>query len=279
MSSTTNPKGIQRPTVETTTSGGNLQAARGRHRLEVVCWVLGLIVFILACVTIHFHPQPYPVDLSTTEAVQNANTPAPILDVVNFPSLLNNPIPSYIATAVWFLGLLIMGLIAKLRRSAVALWIESAIFLTLAVMSSAGLNVVIDEIVGRPRPLPKPPSIPIHQYTPTVPFPSFPSGHTEHDIVFYGFLLFLSFTRPVREWRYRWWLLPFQIYAVFDIFAIGYSRIYLGDHWLTDVLGGYLEGAIYLFFFIFLYRWFTGVVNRHIEKRKVEKAQRTYAAR
>lgn len=282
MSSTTNPKSIQRPAEATTPGGENLQDARGRHRTEVVFWTLGLIVFILACVTIHFHPQPYPVDLSTTEAVQNANTPAPILDVVNFPSLLNNPIPSYIATIVWFLGLLIMGLIAKLRRSAVALWIESAIFLTLAVMSSAGLNVVIDEIVGRPRPQPNPPSIPIHQYTSTVPFPSFPSGHTEHDIVFYGFLLYLSFTRPVREWRYRWWLLPFQIYAVFDILAIGYSRIYLGDHWLTDVLGGYLEGAIYLFFFIFLYRWFTGVVNRHFEKRRAEKAQQaqsTYAVR
>src|SRR5579863_6536649 len=150
MSSTTNPKGIQTPTVETTSGGENLQKARGRRRKEVVFWVLGLIVFILACVTIHFHPQPYPVDLSTTEAVQNANTPTPILNIVNFPSLLNNPVPSYIATAVWFLGLLIMGLIAKLRRSAAALWIESAIFLTLAVMSSAGLNVVIDEIVGRP---------------------------------------------------------------------------------------------------------------------------------
>jgi undecaprenyl-diphosphatase len=245
--------------------------------MEVFFWITGLIVFIFACVTIHFHPQPYPIDLSTTEAVQNAHTPAPILDVVNFPSLLNNPIPSYIATVLWFFGLLIMGLIAKLRRSAVALWIESAIFLTLAVMSSAGLNVVIDEIVGRPRPNAH--TEPVHVYTTIVPFPAFPSGHTEHDLVFYGFLLYLSFTRAVRAWRYRWWLVPFQIYAVFDILAIGYSRIYLGDHWLTDVLGGYLEGAIYLFFFIFLYRWFTGVVKRHSEKRKVEKAQRTYAVR
>ena len=69
-------------------------------------------------------------------------------------------------------------------------------------------------------------------------------------------------TRPVREWKYRWLLLPLQLYAVFDILAIGHSRILEGDHWLTDVLGGYLEGALYLFFFIFLYRWVTDILAK-----------------
>jgi membrane-associated phospholipid phosphatase len=73
-------------------------------------------------------------------------------------------------------------------------------------------------------------------------------------------------------------LLPFQLYAVFDIIAIGYSRIYLGDHWLTDVLGGYLEGAIYLFLFIFLYRWATGVIAKWLERRRSRNVQ-SYAAR
>ncbi|MEO8972935.1 MAG: phosphatase PAP2 family protein [Ktedonobacteraceae bacterium] len=276
MSSTTHPEGIQRPTDSTTASGEDRQAARKRHRFEAVFWILGLIVFIIACVTIHLHPQPYPVDLSTTEAVQQANTPAPILDVVNFPSLLNNPIPSAVALLLWTIGLLLIGLIARLRRSAAVLWIMSAIFLAIAVMSSTGLNVLSDEIVGRPRPNPR--AEPIHMYTALVPFPSFPSGHTEHDIVFYGFLLYLSFTKRVREWRYHWWLLPFQLYAVYDIIAIGYSRIYLGDHWLTDVLGGYLEGAVYLFFFIFLYRWATGVIVNWLDKRRSQKVQ-SYAAR
>lgn len=275
MSSTTHSKGIQRPTETTTAGGENRQDARKRHRIEAVLWVLGLIVFIIACVTIHLHPQPYAFDLSTTEAVQHANTPAPILDVVNFPSLLNNPFPSAVALLVWVVGLLLIGLIARLRHSAAVLWIMSAIFLALAVMSSTGLNVLSDEIVGRPRPNPH--TEPVHMYTALVPFPSFPSGHTEHDIVFYGFLLYLSFTKPVREWRYRWWLLPLQLYAVYDIIAIGYSRIYLGDHWLTDVLGGYLEGAIYLFFFIFLYRWATGVIARWLDKRSSRKVQ-SYAA-
>ncbi len=271
MSSTTHPKGMQMPTGSTTAGGEDRQDAHKRHWIEGILWVVGLIVFIIACVIIHMHPQPYPVDLSTTEAVQNAGTPTPILDVLNFPSLLNNPIPSAVAVAIWFVGLLVIGLIEKLRHSAAALWVLSGISLLVAVMASTGLNVLVDEIVGRPRPNPH--TEPIHLYTALVPFPTFPSGHTEHDMVYYGFLLYLSFTKPVREWRYRWWLLPFQLYAIFDIIAIGYSRIYLGDHWLTDVLGGYLEGAIYLFFFIFLYRWVTGLVARWLERRREKRGQ------
>ncbi len=86
---------------------------------------------------------------------------------------------------------------------------------------------------------------------------SFPSGHTEHDVAYYGFLLYLSFTPPVREWRYRWVLIPFQILAAFDILTIGYSRVLEGEHWLTDVLGGYLSGSLWLLLCIVIYRYIT----------------------
>jgi len=148
------------------------------------------------------------------------------------------------------------------------------IFLVLTVMGSAGLNVILDTIVGRPRPDPKVDHI--HLYTPLVPFPTYPSGHTEHDVAFYGFLLYLSFTRAVREWRYHWILLPIQIFAVYDIIVIGYSRILEGDHWLTDVLGGYLEGALSLFFFIFLYRLTTAWYASYRAKKQAEKAVQTH---
>jgi membrane-associated phospholipid phosphatase len=90
-----------------------------------------------------------------------------------------------------------------------------------------------------------------------IQIPSYPSGHTEHAVVFYGFLLYLSFTRPVREWRYRWLLIPLQLYAVFDILTTGLSRIVAEDHWITDILGGYFIGALELCVYIFLYHWVT----------------------
>ena len=124
--------------------------------------------------------------------------------------------------------------------------------------------------MGRPRPDPK--VYHFHLYTPLVPFPTYPSGHAEHDVAYYGFLLYLSFTKPVREWRYHWLLLPFQLYAVYDIVAIGYSRVLEGDHWLTDVLGGYLEGTLYLFVFIFLYRLTLTWFERYRAKKITGKA-------
>src|SRR5437763_9140723 len=161
--------------------------------------------------------------------------------------------------------MIVVGLVRKLRKLPALLWFISGIFLVLTVMTSAGLNVLFDDIVGRPRPDPK--VYHIHLYTPLVPFPTYPSGHTEHDVAYYGFLLYLSFTKPVREWRYRWLLLPFQLYAVFDIIDIGYSRIYAGDHWLTVILGGYLESLLPLFFFIFIYLFTTDWFARRRERK------------
>jgi len=275
MKSITNPKGqgIQTPTATTTAGGENRRDAQKRHRVEAVFWIIGMIIFIASCFAVHSHPQPYPFDLSTTHTVQNLGTPSWLLAMINFPSFLNDPIPSAVALIAWCVGLLLVGLVRRIRKLPATNWIMAAIFLALTVMSSAGLNVVLDDLIARPRPDPR--ADHIHLYTPLVPFPTYPSGHTEHDVVYYGFLLYLSLTKPVREWRYRWVLLPFQLYAVYDILAIGYSRIYEGDHWLTDVLGGYLEGALYLFFFIFLYRWATDWLARRRAQQTARGAYRT----
>lgn len=271
MRSTTRSKGMQVPTATTTAGGENRQDARKRHLVEIILWIIGFILFVVSCVIMRFHPQPYPLGLATTQAVQNAGTPTWLLNILNFPSVVNDPIPSFTSLAISVFGMLFMGLIFWLRGKSPVRWIQSGLFLLATVMTSAGLNVLIDEVVGRPRPNPH--TEPIHLHTPLVPFPTYPSGHTEHDVAFYGFLLYLSFTKPVREWRYRWALLPLQIYAVFDILFIGYSRIWEGDHWLGDVLGGYLEGALYLYIFIVLYRLVTDLLAKHYAKKRAERTQ------
>lgn len=278
MAKATNPQGIQTPTATMTAGGEDRQDAQRRHRVEAVIWVVAVLAFIASAFVIHAHPTPYSFDLAATYAAQ-ANTPFSnvINPILNIPSVVNNPTSAGIALTVWLVFMVLVSLILRLRGKGTAAlsWLQAAIFLVLTVMSSAGLNVLLDIIIGRPRPNPKVYHFQLH--TPLVPFPTYPSGHTEHDVVYYGFLLYLSFTRPVREWRYHWLLLPLQIYAVFDILAIGYSRVFEGDHWLTDVLGGYLEGAIYLAFFILLYRWTTDVLARRRAKRHEQHA-RTYSA-
>lgn len=271
MSSTTNSNSVQAVDTAHATmqSSPRSKNAQSRFRFITLVWCIGLLAFIASCFVIHAHPSPYALDLSTMEAVQHwhpfANWVNPLL---NFPSQLDNPVPAYIALGVWIVILLLGTLIALLRglRVAALAWLLATVFFTVTDMASAGINVLVDKLVGRPRPNPH--IEPIHVYTPLVPFPTYPSGHTEHDVAYYGFLLYLSFTKPVRRWKYHWLLIPLQIYAVFDILAIGYSRVYLGDHWLTDVLGGYLEGALCLVCFIFFYHMLTKIVAQWRAKRK-----------
>jgi undecaprenyl-diphosphatase len=71
---------------------------------------------------------------------------------------------------------------------------------------------------------------------------SFPSGHTLHYTAFWGFFAYLCFS----EIRDRWlrWLPVSGISALIGL--VGPSRVYLGHHWLTDVLASYCLGAGYL---------------------------------
>jgi membrane-associated phospholipid phosphatase len=80
---------------------------------------------------------------------------------------------------------------------------------------------------------------------------SFPSGHVMFYVVFFGFLFFLAFAL-LKPSLVRNLLLLF--FAVM-ILLIGVSRIYLGQHWASDVLGAYLLGSLTLVANIVFYRW------------------------
>lgn len=71
---------------------------------------------------------------------------------------------------------------------------------------------------------------------------SFPSGHATIAVSFYGFLLYY-FLRNTKNWQRK---LAFLTVGSLIIFLLGFSRIYLGVHYFSDVLGGYLSGAIWL---------------------------------
>lgn len=71
---------------------------------------------------------------------------------------------------------------------------------------------------------------------------SFPSGHAMVSFAFYGMLAYLMWINlGNRKSRYF-----FTFIFLFLIFAIGLSRIYLGVHYLSDVLAGFAAGGIWL---------------------------------
>jgi undecaprenyl-diphosphatase len=71
---------------------------------------------------------------------------------------------------------------------------------------------------------------------------SFPSGHAMGSVFTYGLLAFLLGLRLGRRWQ----RLALYIFSTLLILAIGFSRLYLGAHYLSDVLGGYILGAAWL---------------------------------
>ncbi len=80
---------------------------------------------------------------------------------------------------------------------------------------------------------------------------SFPSGHATIAVAFYGFLAYILI-RSSDTWKHR---VNLFFACLVLILLIGLSRIMLGVHYLSDVLGGYLIGALWLIIGISLSEW------------------------
>ncbi len=84
---------------------------------------------------------------------------------------------------------------------------------------------------------------------------SFPSGHALISTIFYGFTAFCL----IHAFPKRWQKISTSIIAACFILLIGFSRVFLGVHWASDVLGGWLLGSVVLILLIML---FTSVHQR-----------------
>jgi membrane protein DedA with SNARE-associated domain/membrane-associated phospholipid phosphatase len=126
--------------------------------------------------------------------------------------------------------LLIVGTFIVVRRGD---WRPAA---TLAVTLGGAIVLydIVKAAVHRPRP---PASAWIGHYSGG----AFTSGHATQTVAFYG-MLALVLTTGRSNWARVWALAG----ALLITLVVGASRIYLGAHWLTDVLGGYALGATWL---------------------------------
>lgn len=80
---------------------------------------------------------------------------------------------------------------------------------------------------------------------------SFPSGHSMVSFAFYGFIIYYVYHTDLKK------PLKYGLMALlsFIILLIGLSRIYLGVHYASDVIGGFLLAFIYLVIYIkFIYK-------------------------
>ena len=79
---------------------------------------------------------------------------------------------------------------------------------------------------------------------------SFPSGHSLTAFAFYGFIIYLIYTSKLIK---RTKILLITLFSII-ILTVGISRIYLGVHFLTDVLGGFSFGLSFLILYTHLIR-------------------------
>lgn len=108
------------------------------------------------------------------------------------------------------------------------------VLLAVTIAGAVSLYNIVKHLVGRPRP---PPAIWIGHFS----GPSFPSGHAAQSIGCYATLALI-----LCAGRSRWVKIGVCSAATLIVLVVGFSRIYLGAHWLTDVLAGYALGVAWV---------------------------------
>ena len=113
-------------------------------------------------------------------------------------------------------------------------WRLSAILLAVSAAGSVVLTTVLKGVFGRARPE-------LFDSGYDASFYSFPSGHATVAVGFYGMLtVILAYRLRVRA---RW---AVAASGVLVVLLIGFSRLYLGVHYPTDILAGYLAALLWL---------------------------------
>ena len=158
---------------------------------------------------------------------------------------LHTPLLDQIMVGITFLGQPSVLVVLSLS---LGIWLlfqrcrSEATTLAIAAIGAAGLNYWLKELFARDRPA-------LWDRVVDVRYYSFPSGHAMVSVVMYGLIGYLlAKTFP------RWRVLIF-ILTVSLVVAIGFSRLYLGVHWPTDIAAGYAAGLVWLIACIYTLDW------------------------
>jgi len=214
-------------------ASAQLQEPRPRwSRGAIAATTAATVAFIVLAVLAHLHPM-LPGDLPITRAVQEVRSPwfqwlLRPFNLLGFPPLVD----------VIYGGVTILVFLRGARWAA-----ASCAF---GGLGSAALNFLTKALVDRPRP----PAELVHVER-IVTSPTFPAGHVLNFTAFAGFLAYLAWIGLAPSWR-RTALVT--MLAVM-IALMGLARIDSGEHWTSDVFGGYLLGSLWLAATIQFYRW------------------------
>ncbi len=182
---------------------------------------LGALMFFGWLASEIFEGETKVFDETIRQAINQTATPA-LTSLMVFIS--------FIGSAIFLVPLGVVVIIIFLRLK----WRRAAVLFVITMAGEIILNLTLKAFYGRTRP------DPFFDY----PLPSsysFPSGHALGTFCFYGILAWLVTARL----ESRTTKIIIRILAAILIFLMGFSRIYLGVHYPSDVVGGYLAALVW----------------------------------
>jgi membrane-associated phospholipid phosphatase len=208
----------QRTAAQTSVSGRRA-VSRGTIFLAFYIWLLSGAIMISL---IARYTQFFPGDQTIARKLQRQRNPwlrrfMIGISEIGFPRI-GIPFTISIAGIFWVL---------RFRLEAIFVLLTS---------SSNILNWIVKRLIKRPRPTQE-----LVTVVRVINEPSFPSGHVMHYINLFGLLNYLLATNW-RSGRLRNILLTISTAL---IILIGPSRVYLGAHWPSDVMAGYIYGGLW----------------------------------
>ncbi len=197
---------------------------RDRRKTIFLCFsIFFTIVFLLLCFFV-LNPSMHSWDVLVSQEIQEDQSI--ILDTVMKAF-------SWLGT-VYIAGIIIVAfsLIFFIFK-----YIREGLFILSSILSG-GVSYVLKMIIDRPRP-----TMDFVRIVEETHYQSFPSGHVLFYTVFFGSLTVIALSSKIMK-IYLKVLVAAACVAMIVLGAI--SRIYLGAHWFTDVIGGFVVGVLFL---------------------------------
>lgn len=213
------------------------------YYLRLLLIIAALVLLLLGLAELIESGAPLDIDLSVTRFVQQFRPDW-------FDSLMRFLTSIGVAPWVLILPAIIFIVLLVMREWAAAL------ALLFAQLGSVG-NPLIKIAVHRPRPGI---TFELGLHIPTDS--GFPSGHSATAMVVYGFLIYLAWVKLRKHKLARSRSIVIAL-CVLYILGMGLSRIYLGEHWISDVLGGYVYGLAWVLLSVIVYH----LILSRIEER------------
>ncbi len=209
----------------------------GRKHAIIILGIISL-GFIFLSILVFIFPNPW-LDSKFSEEIQEHH---------------NDSIDSFMKGISWFgsfwvsislvLGGALLLFIFKKKRESV--YCSATLLIGI-------ITYLIKTLINRPRP-----NSSLVRVIVNYQHLSFPSGHVSFYIAFFGFIAFLFYHH---KWLSKFMRNLLIFLCLFLILTVPISRIYLGAHWFTDVLGGFMLGSIFLGFLIYFYLKAKSFVN------------------